>query len=99
MRLDLLTRSIRDGDSSASRHISRVEDGIVMNDHYPVRGPVDIELDCLGAELDGPNERRNRVFGQGVVCPPMGDCDRAGVGAGRLGQGFLGGSGRKTPNL
>ncbi len=99
MRFDLLTRSIRDNDSSAARHISRVENGIVMNDHYPVRGPVDIELDCLGAQLDSPFERRNRVFGQGVVCPAVGDRDGAWVGARGLGQGFLGGSGRKRPNL
>ena len=33
------------------REIRRVYDGIVMNDHKPIIGGMDIQLDGVGAEL------------------------------------------------
>lgn len=89
MGFDLLGGRIRDTKAPTSRHTSRVEEKIVMNHYDAVGRAVDIKLDRLGTELDGPSEGRNRVFGQGVVCPPVGDADRSAARV--LGQGFLGG--------
>lgn len=70
------------------RHISRIEDGIVMDDYNPVRGRAHIELDRVGAELDRALERRDGILGQCVVGAPVRDreaCETA------FGQVFLGG--------
>lgn len=76
---DFLSRAGRDQSPATSRHISRVEDGIVMNYDDPIRRSVDIELDCLGAQLDRPVERRNGVLRQSVVRPAVRDRERAGA--------------------
>jgi len=91
MRSDLLGSAGCNPSPSASRHISRVEDGIVMNYDYPIRRSVDIELDCLRPQLDRPLERRNGVFGQGVVRAAVGD--REGTGRPAVDQVLLWGFG------
>ena len=55
------------------REIRRVYDGIVMNDHKPIIGGMDIQLDGVGAELDGAQECRDGVFREGLVRSPVGD--------------------------
>jgi hypothetical protein len=45
---------------------------MVYND-YPVPTRVNIELDCVGAELERLQEGRNRIFGQCTVSAPMRD--------------------------
>jgi hypothetical protein len=64
--------------------IAGVYDRIVMNDDHTVVGGVDIELDRVGAQLDRPQERRNGVFGQGLVRSPMGDSFRGASLRGRV---------------
>jgi hypothetical protein len=44
-----------------------------MNHHNPVTGRVDVELNPLGAELDGALESGERVLGMSLVCPSVGD--------------------------
>jgi hypothetical protein len=57
-----------------------------MNDHYPVRGCVDIELDCIRPQLDRLQEGGQRVFGQVIVCATVRDSER---GTTALVQDFL----------
>jgi hypothetical protein len=45
----------------------------VVNDNNAVVGGVDVELDRLGAQLDGAQESRDGVLGQGLMRPPMRD--------------------------
>jgi len=92
MGFDLSTGRIRDSHPGTARHISRIEDRIVMNHHHPVRGPVNVQLDRPGAQLDGPLEGGNRVFGQAIMRPAMRDGDRVAgkTRADGLIQGFLG---------
>lgn len=91
MGLDALRGRSRDSFLPGSRHVSRVENGIVMNDHYTVRRPMDVELDRLGAQLDGSRECRNRVLGQRVMRSAVGDSEWGAA----LDQVFLGGAGRE----
>lgn len=76
---DFLCGAGRDQSPATARHISRVEDRIVMNNDDPIRSSVDIQLDCLRAELYRPVERRNGVLGQNVMRPAVRDRERAGV--------------------
>lgn len=91
MSFDLLSGTRSDAKATASRHASRVENGIVMHHHYPVRRCMDVKLNRFGAELDGSHECRNRVLGQRVVRSAVGDSDWGAA----LDQVFLGGAGRE----
>ncbi len=53
--------------------MSGVDYRIVMNYHYSVARRVHIELNAIGAELDGALKRGERVLGMSLVCPSVGD--------------------------
>jgi len=55
------------------RETRRVYDRIVMNDDKPIIRGMDIQLDGVGAELDGAQECRDGVFRDGLVRSPVGD--------------------------
>lgn len=55
------------------RESRRINDRVVVNDNNSVIGGVDVELDCLGAQLDGAQKSRDGVLGQGLMRPPMRD--------------------------
>ena len=80
----LWCRCRRDAYPGASRHISRIEDGIVMNDYDAIGRSVNVQLDTVGPELESPPERRNRVFGQTVVGAPVRDRNRCPAGSGQM---------------
>jgi len=64
-----------------------VHDPIVMDHDDPVAGRMNIQLDSVGPELDGPLERGNRVLGMSLVRPAVGDA--LGRIAASCGQAFL----------
>lgn len=53
--------------------VGRIDEGIVVNDHFSVRGRVHVELDCIGAELDRPHESGDRILRKRLVGAAMGD--------------------------
>lgn len=53
--------------------MSGVDYGVVMNHHYSVTRRMHIELDAVGAELNGALKRGERVLGMSLVCPSVGD--------------------------
>jgi len=59
-----------------AREAVGVDDGIVVDDDGAVPGCVDVELDCLGPQLDGAEESRDRILRQQLVRPPVGDLFR-----------------------
>ena len=48
-----------------------VDYGIVVNDDYSVAGRVHVELDGIGAQINGSFEGDERVLGMGLVRPPV----------------------------
>jgi len=50
-----------------------VDDRIVVHDDGSIPRCVDIELYCFGSQLDGAEERRDRILWQDLVGPPVGD--------------------------
>jgi len=67
---ELCVRQLSDG---ARRQIGSIYNWIVVNDESTVAGPVDIQLDCLGTQLDGAQECRDRVLGQRLMGSPVRD--------------------------
>jgi hypothetical protein len=60
-----------------------------MMDHdYAVAGRVNVELNALGAKLDGALKRRERVLGVSLVRPSVGD-PLGRIAAWAYGQAFL----------
>ncbi len=53
--------------------MSGVDCGVVMNHDYSVARRVHIELNAIGAELDGALKRGERILGMSLVCPSVGD--------------------------
>jgi hypothetical protein len=47
-----------------------------MDDDNAITGGVDIQLDCIGAELDRPKKCGNRVLGEGLMRTAVGDLFR-----------------------
>jgi hypothetical protein len=47
-----------------------------MDDDGAVARGVDVELDCVGSELDRPKKRGNRVLWQGLMRTAVGDLFR-----------------------
>jgi hypothetical protein len=76
------------------RHAFRVENGIVMNNHYAIAGRVHIQLDGLSPQVEGPLERRYAVFGQGVVGAAVGNSEWCGTAVGQLNSGVWARKGR-----
>lgn len=96
MRCNDAESSARDGDISRLRHTFRMQHGIVMNNDYPIARCMNVELDSLGAQLDRPFERGDRVFRQRVVLSAVGDPERW---ASLRWQAFLRERGLGRPNL
>ena len=63
------------GDAMAREAVG-VDDRIVVDDDGAVAGCVDVELDCLGPQLDGAEKCRDRILWQELVRPPVGDLFR-----------------------
>ena len=63
--------------------VGRVDDGIVVNDHFSVRSGVHVELDCVGAKLDRTHEGGDRILRERLVGAAMGDLLWRLSGAGR----------------
>jgi hypothetical protein len=61
-----------------------VDDRIVMNHYDTVRGRMNVELDCLGAQLDRSRKGWYRILGQRVVCATVRDFERDAGAAGGL---------------
>lgn len=78
-----IERSGGNPDSVGSRHISRVEHGIVMNDYNPVTARVHVELHRLRSELDRPFERLDAVFRCRVMGAAVGDSEWQETGRGQ----------------
>ena len=56
-------------------HAAVGEHCVVMHDERVVCGPTHVELDSLGAHLDGAPERSDRVLGFGARSAAVGDDD------------------------
>jgi len=77
MRIHDTEVCVGDGDASGLRHISRMEDRIVMNHNYSIARRMHVELDSLGAQLERALKGRNRVFGKRFVRATVRDPERA----------------------
>jgi hypothetical protein len=55
-----------------------------MNHYHTIGSSVHVQLDTVGAELEGPLERRYRVLGQSVVRAPVRDGNRCVPGSGQM---------------
>jgi hypothetical protein len=71
--LELQRCEFGDGLLRRSLLVSGVDYRVVMNDYYPIAGRVHVELNALGAELDGALKRGEGVLGMSLVCPSVGD--------------------------
>ena len=77
--LDILIQSelselvISELGDAMTREAIRVDDRIVVHDDGAIARCVDVELDCLGPQLDAAEEGRDRVLWQELVGPPVGD--------------------------
>lgn len=70
--------------------IDCVNDRVVVDDYHSVAGGVDVQLDGLGANFYGAEKGRNRVLGQGLVGPAVGNL---------LGRGWAAGSVQAFPRV
>ena len=85
---ELRRRELNDGSMRGTLWMSGVDDRVVVNHHYAVAGRVHVELNALGAELDGALERGYRILGMSLVCPSVGD-PLGQIAAWTYGQAFL----------
>lgn len=67
---------------------TRFDRRIMVHDHHSIARRMHIELYRIRSDLERPQERGDRVFGKGVVRPPVGDA-LGNLGVGALGQAGL----------
>lgn len=87
VRSQLIKRRGGDRDCGTLRHAFRMNNGIVMNNHYAIAGRVHIQLDGLSAKVERPLERGYAVFGQRVVGAAVGNSEWCGTAVGQLNSG------------
>ena len=66
-----------------------VDDRVMVNHHGPVPGGVDVELDAVRSQLNGPLECGERILGMRLVRAAMGN-SFGWIAAWACGQAFLG---------
>jgi hypothetical protein len=81
----LVDSEVGDSGSSPVAKVTSLDNRIVVYYDGAVTCRVYVELESLGAKLDGVEEGGNRILGKRVVRTPMGDRDR---GAGRSSQAW-----------
>jgi hypothetical protein len=87
VRSQLIKSRGGDRDCGTLRHAFRMNNGIVMNNHYAIAGRVHIQLDALSAKVERPLERGYAVFGQRVVRAAVRNSEWCGTAVGQLNSG------------
>jgi hypothetical protein len=81
-------REFNDWSVGGSLRMPGVRHRIMVNHDHAIARGVHVELNALGAELDGALERGDRILGMSLVCSAVGDPLRR-LAALTCGQAFL----------